>query len=970
MTNHRYVPSAIALFLSLCASTIICPSAARGEIAIEKILPFATDHDVRVQITTSAPTELRATITPATGGPPLWSGPLGHTNSKNSLEKAIDNLKPKLWSPGSPALYNLTVSAGSETKTVRFGFRSVAAHDGHIYLNGHPIFLKGLAINPPERDIPEELGYDPKFVHDYVAFLRSQNLNIIRMTFVLKPDPRQQVWFDACDELGMMVDQGNYGSPPNPDKSHSAAVDPDEQPDLFAGNTPTTARAPRTTPPKDFDGSVHLYQETFETYARHPSIIIYILSNEQPGPNGTNSIWHPYLSKVYDRIHAWDPSRLIIGNAGFGLGREGDINDVHRYWGWYYNSFLTYYGLRDSVPLFGKSTDSQPLTFSECVGNFTSPIGTYNLIFRKQLAPQLGWTGHAENQIDESLAYQSFVVKHALESFRTMREQNPRLSGLMPFTIQFFNWAGIKSFDEMKPKPSMYQMGASYSPILTSFEMWTPNVYAGTHLHAIAHIVNDSEDFSDLTGAKFVVELAPAEKDAIVTKTIDLPDIPYYASVPIPVDIDIPGSANGDFRLTGKILRDGKIVSQGHTSLDISAAHLKIKTGFPLAVYDPSGATIKALQLLGIESESIPDLSSPPKSKYLIIGELAFNKPTAFPALRDYIKSGGRILCLAQSAENFDTSWLPAHIELLQPGATETTYPPKIRPTADQSNINPERPWHTILTNVSRRELQLWSDYTHWDQSKPGTPKVFPVTHGYRLTKIEDLNKISIIADYEHGLDGIAVAEMFDGKGSVILTGLDLIPRIGQDAVADHVLHNMIFYLILPTHETQPLITAPIEWGNYVTERGVLTGSIQGLIYNCRWSPAPTTPPGTKPEPDNTGAWNTHPGQLFISKGIRAIGPYMWNTGASSRELSTGPTGTGAFCCRIPAGKTTVINKVENTQKTPLEMKITVNGAATTAIIAPGQISTIKSHIPSNVTDLTIQYTGAKQLVILETSFE
>ncbi len=116
------------------------------------------------------------------------------------------------------------------------------------------------------------------------------------MTFVLKPDPRQQVWFEACDELGMMVDQGNYGTPPNPDKSRSAAVDPDEQPDLFAG---TLAMATalcahrRLTPPANFEGSLRLYLETFETYARHPSIIIYILSNEQPGPNGTNSIWHP-----------------------------------------------------------------------------------------------------------------------------------------------------------------------------------------------------------------------------------------------------------------------------------------------------------------------------------------------------------------------------------------------------------------------------------------------------------------------------------------------------------------------------------------------------------------------------------------------------------------------------------------------------------------------------------------------------
>lgn len=248
----------------------------------------------------------------------------------------------------------------------------------------------------------------------------------------------------------------------------------------------------------------------FETYARHPSIIIYILANELPGPVGSKPEWHDFLIKADERINAWDPTRLVIGNAGYGLGREGDINDVHRYWGWYYNSFLTYYNLRDTVGLFGQSTDKQPFTFSECVGSFTSPLGAFNAIYKKQLAPQLGWTGHSGEQSKDALAYQAFMVKHALESFRTMREQNPRISGLMPFTIQFFNWEGIHSFDQMKPKPSMEQMGVSYSPILTSIELWTPQVFANSRIRPVIHVVNDAEDFSALTDAKLSVALLNA----------------------------------------------------------------------------------------------------------------------------------------------------------------------------------------------------------------------------------------------------------------------------------------------------------------------------------------------------------------------------------------------------------------------------------------------------------------------------
>ena len=80
----------------------------------------------------------------------------------------------------------------------------------------------------------------------------------------------------------------------------------------------------------------------------------------------------------------------------------------------------------------------------------------------KQLAPQLGWIGRADRR-EEALAYQAFMVKQATESFRRMRPLNPRLAGIMPFTILFHNWSGITSFEQMKPKPAMEQLGLSVS---------------------------------------------------------------------------------------------------------------------------------------------------------------------------------------------------------------------------------------------------------------------------------------------------------------------------------------------------------------------------------------------------------------------------------------------------------------------------------------------------------------------------
>jgi beta-galactosidase len=428
---------------------------------IQKLLPFASSNHVRVDCLLACSenltaVELAAAITHAQTGKLLWQGSLGQTNVTAGkavlFSHTIFDLKPELWSPISPVLYNLKLMARRDNnllaeQTVRFGFRSFESSHGQFFLNGRPIFLRGLAINPPGRTIPAEVGESRPFAEAYVKFLKSRNVNTIRLTH------DSQVWFDVCDELGMLVYQGQYGSPLGADGGKRA-------------------------PPGDFDKSLAAYKNLFETYAPHPSIIIYVLSNELPVSGARGRAFHDFLSRAHAELKAWDPTRLYIGNAGYGEGREGDICDVHRYWGWYYNTFLTYYNLRDKN-LFGDPAKNQPLTFTECVGSFTGPSGEFNLVVRKQLGAQLNWTGHSPNQGEDALRYQSFIVKQATESFRRLRPLNPRLSGIMPFTILFENWSGITSFDQMKGKPAMQQLATSYQPVLLSWELWTPQVYAG-----------------------------------------------------------------------------------------------------------------------------------------------------------------------------------------------------------------------------------------------------------------------------------------------------------------------------------------------------------------------------------------------------------------------------------------------------------------------------------------------------------
>lgn len=960
---NTLLPRGIAAALLLTALAHCQPA---GAMEITKCLAIATADSVRAEVTvnSSAPeaeVELFGRIAPMAGGAALWEGSLGKLRLSGipaELVHTISNLKPQLWDLTSPTLYNLEVTArrGGQTlaaKTVRFGFRSFEARDGQFHLNGRPIFLRGLAINPPGRTIPDAVGESRAFAEAYVRFLKSQNLNIFRITI-----DESQVWFEVCDELGMLMYAGRYGAPPGVTTGKKVA--PTDHAEIITG-----------------------YRQLLERFASHPSIVMYLLANELPVSGERGAAFSELLTRAHDELRRWDNTRPYIGNAGYGEGREGDVCDVHRYWGWYYNSFLTFYNLRDRLypqPLYGAPVKNQPLTFTECVGSFTGSSGEFNVVRSKQLAPRLGWIGHTETPQEDALRYQSFMVKQACESFRRMRPLNPRLAGLMPFTILFYNWAGIASFDDMQPKPAMDQMRMSYQPVLLSWELWTPQVYAGTELRPIAHVINDDDRGRALSGAKLNYSVQGKDGRRFAHAELPLPDLAYFGTWSKPLSLALPADMpTGEYLLTGSVTTPAGVVSTNFESVFIADRDWKqdpLKTSQPVLVYDPPWKTAAALGKLGVRFQRLENLAKlPGEGGALVIGEHVWNESLtgAKAALNRFVAAGGRVLCLQQKPETFDATWLPAKVSFFTSSPNDTDYPPRTRPFREQMNINPARPDHPVFAGLHRDRLRLWSDYTGWDQTKPGFPSIYPVTTGFKLDEAEALAHTAILADYDRGLEGIALCEMFAGKGSVILSGFDLVNRASLDPAAARLLANLVAYAATPDgHEIHPLVNAPIRWGDFPTERGTVCGSLNGLLPNTEWIPAPNGP-ASEPLPPNTGAWNMMPGDQFVPRGRHPFGPYGYSTASSLRLPKSGAeTGSGFFWARIPAGKEFVVTTVRNPAQTSGTLEVAINDApaGASASIAAGQSATIRSRLPARTTLVCVRYTGSRALVLVETVFE
>jgi len=111
-----------------------------------------------------------------------------------------------------------------------------------------------------------------------------------------------------------------------------------------------------------------------------------------------------------------------------------------------------------------------------------------------------------------------------------------------------------------------------------------------------------------------------------------------------------------------------------------------------------------------------------------------------------------------------------------------------------------------------------------------------------------------------------------------------------------------------------------------------LSGIVAGLVVvfvvvNGVWTKPPTEPNAT-PLPDNKpDGWNTDPGNQYIPKGRRPIGPFGYSTATSLREPKE-PIGTGTFYARLPTGRKTMITTVRNNGTADGTLRVEINGSA------------------------------------------
>ncbi len=257
-----------------------------------------------------------------------------------------------LWSPESPALYDVTVISAEDTLADRVGFRTITVSGSDILLNGKPVFLRGISLHE------EELGDDPSRTMTEAAarvlfteIRDGLNGNFVRLAHY----PHSESTLRLSDEMGLLV----WSEVPV-----YWRIDWDN---------PETLAAART-----------MVAENIRRDRNRASIILWSVANETPVSDARNA----FLRTLIGDVRALDDTRLVTaalltGQTGQGGGAEARIDDplagdldvlaVNTYNGWYGGMPLA-----EVHALKWPDTHHKPMIFSElgagALAGFHDPV--------------------------------------------------------------------------------------------------------------------------------------------------------------------------------------------------------------------------------------------------------------------------------------------------------------------------------------------------------------------------------------------------------------------------------------------------------------------------------------------------------------------------------------------------------------------------------------------------------------------
>ena len=343
------------------------------------------------------------------------------------------NREPEAWSEHHPNLYTLTLhdEANDFTHSIRFGFRSVSAHDHAIWINGFKWFMRGNldCCHFPLTGAPDT---SIEWWCETFRKLRDEDgINTVRFHSWTPP----KAAFDAADEMGMMiaVEAGIW-------------VDRGHKGDKVGFGKP-------------IDGFVKSeLRAILERRGSSPSFISLAIGNEMGGSNSEA------MAKWLDDCKAFDPGRIYFATTARSLSPADDYATTYRFPNvgmmrerlcpssdWDYEDV---YG-KAFLPTVAHEIGQWPIyvDWDRELPKFTGVLRPYNLEHYRDVAVKSGTRRFWPRFREASANLNRLMYKDEVESFmRTPSCAGLQLLSVQDFSGQFEAMIGWRdSFYDLKP---------------------------------------------------------------------------------------------------------------------------------------------------------------------------------------------------------------------------------------------------------------------------------------------------------------------------------------------------------------------------------------------------------------------------------------------------------------------------------------------------------------------------------------
>jgi hypothetical protein len=696
------------------------------------------------------------------------------------LTYTIDGLKPDLWAPAHPNLYDFKFRIVDDNNkeidclTETSGFRTFEVKDGLFYLNGHKFWLRGANHTPFALD-PNNVKMADKFMN----LLRDGNIEVTRT----HNTPWNKLWMDAADRNGLGVSfEGTWAW-------------------LFIHSTPIPDR-------KLLEIWANEWLELQKKYRNHPSLLIWTVNNEMKFYDNDENLERAkekftIISDVVKRMRKIDPTRPVCFDSNYQeKGKEdkfgkdfmsniddGDIDDMHVYYNWYdYSLFKFFNGeFSQRFKLPHRPLISQEFSTGYANGETGHPVRSYQMIHENPLS-LIGYDCYDYADPNNFLKVQGFITGELVEC---TRRSNPNASGMLHFGL--LTWfKQVYDYKNITPWPSYYGLKRGSQPVLVSAELWGRNLYSGQKLQTRIYVVNDKIDGGNLDKSILNWSIVDPNGKTLGIGKDNIPAVEHYGRRYIEPNIIIPtviGKKN--VKLMLKLTENGKVVSENVYDLLVVNKDWNVgKVNAKVTILDNNDLNSQ-LDFLNVVYNKVQNvdqlLKADKKSLCIISGEMKLGD-AEIQQLRNFQHNGGNLLLL--NVKNLAKQLYPEHIK----GFVDTW---------DMGDIAyMERNDMPVFDGIEPLELR------YFNNNKREIPlvckEVFSVNRNNNLTELTGHMRIHGYCDFKNPeqhqervseFRGFPMIQISDGKGKAIVSGM-CVEKASTDPIAGKLLVNMVNNLL------------------------------------------------------------------------------------------------------------------------------------------------------------------------------